>query len=177
MNILLSLVLAAAILAAPSATPTVERPAIRFPSSVAGCAFNATRSVDYHFYDPIFVCPTRTQFAEILKFCAKNRTAEYQDNLFDCEDFAREFHVFASRWALKNFSGCPAGLACGTAVVTIQGDVDGLGYYGPTPVLHAMIVILLADGRLVLVEPRNSKWIFPISAVYEGVIDFHSIEM
>lgn len=176
MNIL-SLSLAAMFLVASASTPKIETPSIRFPGVVAHLACEATRATCYNFYDPLFVCPTRAQFVEILKFCAKNRTNEYQENLFDCEDHAREFHVFASRWALKNFSGCPAGLACGTTVVSIQGQVDGLGDYGSSPNLHAMIVVLLADGRLVLVEPRTSRWIFPLSAVYEGVIEFHSIEM
>lgn len=170
---LFPLALAAALLAAP----TKEIPTVAPPQSVAAVSHRDTRTENFYFNDPWLVCPTLAQLQDILKFCAKNRTNQYQTNLFDCEDHAREFHVFASRWALKNYSGLPAGLAVGTAIVRIVGNVDGLGDYGPDTLLHAMTVIVLADGRLVLIEPRTSKYIFPLSAVYEGLIEFQSIEM
>lgn len=172
MNIL-SLSLAIALLPAP----TAEVPTVAHARSVAAVSHRDTRAENFYFKDPWLVCPTFEQFQDILKFCAKNRTKEYQTNLFDCEDFSREFHVFASRWALKKYSGLPAGLAVGTAIVRIVGNVDGLSDYGPSTQLHAMNVIVLADGRLVLIEPRDSKYIFPLSAVYEGVVEFESIEM
>lgn len=142
---------------------------------IAGRVHQVTRCGEFRFLDPFLVCPTRAQFVEMATFCAENKTKEYQKNLFDCEDHAREFQVFAARWALKNYSGLPAGVAVGKAIVWIEGIVDGLGDYGKGG-MHAMIVIVLADGRTVLLEPRDSRYIFPLSAVYEGVVEFHSIE-
>lgn len=171
---LLSLILSALVLVA-SAAPTPELPSISHAIQIAGRVYEQTRCEEFHFSDPLFVCPTRAQFVEMVTFCAKNRTKEYQTNLFDCDDHAREFKVFAARWALKTYSGLPAGIAVGQATVWIEGQVDGLGNYG-TGGLHAMVVIILADGRPVLLEPRNSKYIFPLSAVYEGVIEFQNID-
>lgn len=175
MNIL-SLALSVLVLVGTQAAPVAELPMISHAGQIAARVHPVTRCEEFRFLDPFLVCPTRAQFVEMVKFCAKNKTSKYETYLFDCEDHAREFRVFASRWALKTYSGLPAGVAVGQAIVRIQGQVDGLGDYGDSGQLHAMIVIVLADGRPVLVEPRNSRYIFPLSAVYEGVIEFHSIE-
>lgn len=169
----LSLVLSALVIMPRHAPP--ELPMISHAGQIVGRVAQVTRCEEFRFSDPLFVCPTRAQFVEMATFCAKNKTKEYQTSLFDCEDHTREFRVFAARWALKQFSGLPCGIAVGQAVVMIHGQVDGLGDYREGG-LHAMIVVVLADGRTILLEPRNSHYIFPLSAVYEGVVEFHSIE-
>lgn len=138
--------------------------------------YKETRCEEFRFLDPFLVRPTRIQFAEMVKFCALNRTPGYQINLFDCEDHVREFRVFASRYALKTYAGLPAAIAVGQAIVRIAGQVDGLGDYSDNDGLHAMVVVVLADGRTILLEPRNSRYIFPLAAVYEGCVEFVSIE-
>jgi len=132
---------------------------------------NAKFNCSAMLVDEAYIAPSEVLLPKLLSFCEKNRTKVYRTNTFDCDDIAQEYKLLAQKWVLETYPGVSASLAIGVAFVHIDGQVEGL-YPDYSDSLHAVVVLRLADGRWIAIEPSTGKWIFVDSAIYEGTLEF-----
>jgi len=121
--------------------------------------------------DENYLSITDAQITQLLAFVKKHqRRGRYHQDLWDCDDIAREFRVLASEWAVQTFKPpAPGGLACTTLLVNIhEGRIDGLHDYQVS--LHAMTAVRRNDGVWFLIEPASCKRTPLLGPIYEGSI-------
>lgn len=125
--------------------------------------------------DEIYISPHENLLPRLLNFCEKNRTKKYRENVWDCDDIAQEYKLNAEKWVMETWPDISMSLALAVAFVHIEGKVDGL-YSSYSNSLHAIVVLRLADGRWIAIEPQTGKWILADSAIYEGTLTFDYLD-
>lgn len=127
--------------------------------------------------DNVYFAPTAAQIQDLLTFVkARQEAIPYFPDLWDCDEFALEFHYLARVWAVRYINSHEEGLplappAVGIAYVKLNGPYPMFRGEPYVRAYHAINVILRNDGKWFFIEPQNGK-IVPIeSSIYEGAIE------
>ena len=127
-------------------------------------------------HDPAYLLPNPSLLSEMMAYCEARRSRIYVPHLFDCEDIARQYQVNAALWAVERFKDAPAGLACGVASGVVHGPIPGLSDYRGS-FGHALVVVCLADGTWMLIEPVTNRAVPLLEPIYEGTFQLNSIHL
>lgn len=138
----------------------------------------AFRPAEMETVDAAYITLTDWQIDSLLAYVRKHQhRGRYLDELWDCDDIAREFRLLASEWTLKNFHPTPpAAPAVASVFLKIEGRLDGIGNYGAGG-LHVMTAVLRTDGTWFLIEPSNCKRTPLLPVIYEGLIEVHHVDL
>lgn len=128
--------------------------------------------------DLSYMSLTDRQIDHLLDYVRRNQHRKrYLEEVWDCDEIAREFRVLAADWAVRSFQPPPpAAVAVATLLLKIRGRIDGIGNYGAGG-LHAMVAIRRVDGVWFLVEPAACKRTPLLGPIYEGNVEVHSVEL
>ena len=130
--------------------------------------------------DAFYYAPDAEGLKDLFRFYAKRREfTNYMVDVWDCDDFAREFTHLSRVWHRLALGKGGAGLTVGTVYVKFDGDVSDLfpGSHALQSDYHVTNVVLASNGRWFWFEPQTGSFKPVESALYEGTITVLRIEL
>ena len=149
----------------------LKRVASEAPSTLHRLIRTILFGVRSWFFDLVYYPISEEQLKQLLRDFRRyleEHNLHYENDLFDCEDFAIAFKHFAAVYYKTNAVGLALGILKTTKVYDLESEEE---YEEQVLGGHGWNIVLLTSGELVYVEPQTCEYfrsnVSPDGFIYE----------